>query len=371
MSKITSNEFEQNTPDEFSDPSFSKDDSSEQIPPKDVIAYNELRSCADLFKMFKKGKLLTNPDFHRDFIWSNSQQTTFIDSLIKALPIPSMCIALDKKTGERIVIDGRQRISTIMRFLGQERKTWRLSRLDDIDPAISGKTPQQIKEDDPYCFDEMKEHTLAITVLRYDRDKENHMDYVFKIFHRLNQGGARMNNQEIRNCMYGGSLNSLLRDLDQMPDWRDINHIKPNDNRRFIRQELILRFFAFLYQEKSAYKGGMTKFLNDFMRNHREDDDESLQAKEIMFKRVVSLLVSKIFNGQKPKNRTPANILYPVMVGIAKNIDALEKISPEELSNRYQRVEQGEVFTGKAGLANAEIVRKRLQEAEKVFGASR
>jgi uncharacterized protein with ParB-like and HNH nuclease domain len=38
------------------------------------------------------------------------QQTRFIDSLMKQLPIPSMCISLDYKTDKRYIIDGLQRI---------------------------------------------------------------------------------------------------------------------------------------------------------------------------------------------------------------------------------------------------------------------
>ena len=36
------------------DVSFNNNDSSNQQPPEDVIAYNELRSCADLVKMYGK-----------------------------------------------------------------------------------------------------------------------------------------------------------------------------------------------------------------------------------------------------------------------------------------------------------------------------
>src|SRR5688500_9995803 len=111
---------------------FNEDDSAE-LPPLDIVAYNELRSCADLFRMHQQRILQVQPEFQRDVVWKGPDQTRFIDSLIKQLPIPSMCFALDHKAQRWIVIDGLQRISTIVKFL--EGGSWRLAALDDVDPA--------------------------------------------------------------------------------------------------------------------------------------------------------------------------------------------------------------------------------------------
>ena len=73
------------------------EDDSAEIPPTDIVAYNELRSCADLHRMYEQGILEIQPDFQRDIVWKGPDQTRFIDSLIKQLPIPSMCFALDHK----------------------------------------------------------------------------------------------------------------------------------------------------------------------------------------------------------------------------------------------------------------------------------
>ena len=73
---------------------FEEDDSTE-IPPADIVAYNELRSCADLFRMYKDGILEIRPIFQREIVWTAPAQTRFIDSLVKQLPIPSMCFSLD------------------------------------------------------------------------------------------------------------------------------------------------------------------------------------------------------------------------------------------------------------------------------------
>ncbi|HGY1053854.1 TPA: DUF262 domain-containing protein [Aeromonas salmonicida subsp. pectinolytica] len=105
------------------------EDESDQQPPSDIVAYNELRSCADLFRMYDNGILEISPDFQRDSVWKAAGQTRFIDSLIKQLPIPSMCFSLDYKTQKWQVIDGLQRMSAIIKFL-DNKKDWRLSDLN-------------------------------------------------------------------------------------------------------------------------------------------------------------------------------------------------------------------------------------------------
>lgn len=55
-------------PEELEDPGFTEDDHDEN-PPNDIVSYNELRSCADLFRMHDEGILKINPDFQRDVVW--------------------------------------------------------------------------------------------------------------------------------------------------------------------------------------------------------------------------------------------------------------------------------------------------------------
>ena len=59
------------------------------VPPPDIVAFTEQRSCADIFRMYEKNQLDINSDFQRGEVWTNRAQTLFIDSLMKQLPIPS------------------------------------------------------------------------------------------------------------------------------------------------------------------------------------------------------------------------------------------------------------------------------------------
>src|SRR3954463_15998728 len=115
---------------------FTDDDNSD-LPPSDIVAYNELRSCADLFRMHTQGSLIIQPEFQREIVWKGPAQTRFIDSLIKQLPIPSLCFSMDYKTLRWQVIDGLQRIASIIRFLSGD-PNWTLSRLEDINPELVG-----------------------------------------------------------------------------------------------------------------------------------------------------------------------------------------------------------------------------------------
>lgn len=226
------------TPEEMKDSDFTEDDSNE-VPPIDIVAFNELRSCADLFRLYKEKVLDIDPDFQREFVWQPAAQTRFIDSLTKQLPIPSMCLAFDYKKEQWIAIDGRQRLSTIIKFL--QKGDWRLSKLDDINPEIAGKSAARIgnEDGDLYRYYQRVSNTsIPINVLRCDFSNKSHMDYIFTIFHRLNSGGIKLNNQEIRNCIFQGSFNTLLEECDQSNDWRKLNRMKSELNYRRVKQEI-------------------------------------------------------------------------------------------------------------------------------------
>ena len=219
-------------------------DDYDETPPSDIVAFNELRSCADLLRMYEAEQLNIQPEFQRDVVWSNAMQTRFVDSLVKQLPIPSMCISLDYKTQERLVIDGLQRISSIIFFLST-KKEWKLSKLDDIDLKISGKTNFYIRKKYLGIIEKVENTTIPITVLRCDYSKKSHMAYLFTIFHRLNTGGNKLTNQEIRNCIYSGPFNALLRSTVNNEQFRALFSLEEDKTYRFAYEELILRFFAF------------------------------------------------------------------------------------------------------------------------------
>ena len=338
------------------------------FPPVDIIAYNEQRSCSDLVRMYQKKQLVIDPDFQRDVVWTDPQQTRFIDSLMKQLPIPSMCISLDYKTDKRYIIDGLQRINTIVKFLTTE--DWKLSKLADVDSSISGKTVEEIKTQHEELYERVENMTIPITMIRYDSSKKAHNNYIFTIFHRLNTGGVKLNNQEIRNCIYNGKFNSFLKECAQYENWLLLMDRKQQKASRFEDEELVLRFFAF-YDEYQNYKGKLTRFLNDYMYKHRLAHEDFIQDKDQLFKQTVDLIYDRIFKNEPLK--TSKVIAEGILLGVAKNLDTLVNLSNDELQDNYSRLIKSEPFLTKnlaGGIYQKDKALERINTSIKIFSST-
>lgn len=347
---------------------FESDDSPE-IPPSDIVAYNELRSCADLHRMYVNKTLKIQPEFQREIVWKATDQTRFIDSLIKQLPIPSMCFSLDYKTQEWQVIDGLQRMATIIKFLSGE--SWTLSKLDDISPQIAGQPVSKLRDERSELhsyYTRVENLTLPITVLRCDLSKTSHTNYLFTIFHRLNTGGMQLNNQEIRNCIFSGPFNDLLKELNGNPEWMKINRMKDNVGYRFRKIELILRFFAF-YDTYSKYNGKLSKYLNDYMKENQHADSKFIEEKKMLFTRTIDTVYRKVFGG-KISQSSSVTVLEALLIGVSFNLNYLDKRSPTQVSTLFKEMLEHEEFSEQKlseGLSQKERVLGRLDAAKRVF----
>lgn len=340
-----------------------------QNPPPDIVVYNELRSCADLYRLYAKGQLEIQPDFQREVVWKGTDKTRFIDSLMKQLPIPSMCFGYDNGTAKWIVIDGLQRMSSIVEFLNPDT-TWRLSKVPDVDKDIAGAPVQNLRaENSPmhHLYERVENITIPITVLRCNFSSESHMEYLFKIFHRLNAGGIKLTNQEIRNCIYSGPFNDLLIELDKSEIWTNIKKMIGGRKDRFRSAELILRFFAFS-GDLSAYKGNLTRFLNEYMMQHRKDTPRQINKQRKLFEEVTGILNDKFLDSLERIGFSQAEAL---LVAIGKNIASLHDAPPRVIRTRlakFQKIELLQTAALSADLSRTESVQTRIKQAIEALG---
>lgn len=341
-------------------------DESDETPPSDIVAFNELRSCADLHRLYDARQLEVKPEYQRDVVWSSSSQTRFIDSLAKQLPIPSMCISLDYKTDKRQVVDGLQRMSSIIRFLSDDQ--WRLSNLDDIDKKIANKTVEYIKRELPNIYSRVENTTIPVTVLRCDLSKRSHQEYLFTIFHRLNTGGLKLTNQEIRNCIFTGDFNNMLKEIVSTDTYRNLMSIDDSKKYRFSNEELVLRIISFA-DDHADYKGPLSKYLNSTMSRFKNAEAKSLGAVKTRFIEVMEYTYKTILN-EEPFPRLSKATVEAIFVGVMRNYGDLQRQPAKAVREKYLALRRDPLFSVEAlkeGLAATESVKSRLDRAVAIF----
>lgn len=341
---------------------------SEPVPPIDIVSYNELRSCADLYRLFDTGKLEIQPDFQREVVWKPNEQTRFIDSLVKQLPIPSMCFGLDYKTQKWKVIDGLQRMSSITSFLSSS--PWKLRSLEDIHPLLRGARNLDLEagtEEQQRLYNTVQDVSIPITVLRCDYTQQSHMDYLFTIFHRLNSGGVRLNNQEIRNCIYSGTFNDALKEFDRKDQsWLHIKKRIWGSPNRFRSVELLLRALAFS-EKLDDYDGNLSRYLNMFMHDRVNLPEDQIRKLNQSLAEMSNVAVHAI--GRDSFSKISMTFIEATLVGILYNLDFAKDLTKDQLKERFQMMMSEPTFSeaAKYAIASETNVKKRMRTAMMVF----
>lgn len=260
------------------------------------------------------------PRFQRSFIWSLPESSKFIESLLLGLPVPGIFLAQEADSGRLMVIDGQQRLKTLLFFYDgvfdpkPEDTTQRVFRLTDIEQEdFLGLTYETLAEKDRINLDNSVMHA---TVVRQDAPPDNDTS-IYHIFERLNSGGRRLYPQEMRCAIYHGSLIDTIQLLNDQQSWRKIFG-KPSS--RLKDQELILRFLA-MYFDWGKYTRPLSEFLNKFVGAHRNPDQPFLNEVSEIFTETIDLLWdalgSKAF---RPVRALNAAVFDSVAVGLAQKI---------------------------------------------------
>jgi hypothetical protein len=191
------------------------------------------------------------------------------------IPIPP-CYFSQNEEFELDVIDGQQRIYSIFRFVQNE---FALSGLEVI-PEINGN---RFHELDRRLQRQIVTHTLRAVIIT----NESHPEIQFDVFERLNTNTMPLNAQELRNCMFRGSLNDLLGELTEDRHWLSILGRKEPD-KRLRDEELILRFFAFYVKGLLSYRTPQKHWLNELAKEGRNYSAERIDQLRAAWKQTIA-----------------------------------------------------------------------------------
>jgi len=265
------------------------------------------RSVRDIVADFQSAKIVI-PRYQRTFVWDLEKQNRFIESVFMDIPVPPLFF-LEKFDEEKEImsfeiIDGVQRLTTIVNFINGFLKLSNLGNLPDLNQSTFQTLPPIISS----LFDERHLTTIIIE----DSTLE---EIQFEVFGRLNMGSVSLNAQELRNCMYQGEFNDFLGSCSKHSTYRQLLEVFPKlkspkdgkpDKNRMSDVEMVLRFFTlydFYKKETNQYPESRADILNDYMRQRRANN-LSLSSEddlEILLDKVVKM-VKMTFNNNQFKN---------------------------------------------------------------------
>ena len=357
-----------------------------------VITENGSIKLPLLNGMFKTNNYILQPNYQRRITWNNKKRSKLIESFIMNIPVPPVFL-YETDFGVYQVMDGLQRISTIIDFFDNSFKLEGLLEWNELNGRFYHELPQKIKEG-------IERRQLSVITLLKESAKNTEQEANMKkmVFERLNTGGVKLEQQEVRNALYPGPFNDLCLELSKNDIFRKLwgievsnvaiasqlgnseYELEDNDtesddvaveldgtnignisnNKLFVRMydvELVLRFFAMRNIEN--YNMQLSKFLDLYLENANKLSANNLEMLETKFltsmEKVNSLFGDKAFckyvqSGDRWGWTKPQKMIFDSLMLAIESIDIdIENISIDHnieiLKGMYR--EQGSCFNGK------------------------
>lgn len=149
----------------------------------------------DLYGWEKSKKLVTGPYFQRYSVWKDGDRQEFIDTIVKGFPIPSIFICEGEMNLETLqntyyVLDGRQRLESIFKFMNNEFK-------------YNGEFFKDFNDNLKKIFLNYSIPIIQIYFSNKDGDNKDEIkDTINEIFTRLNKNSYNLNKIEKQTSQY-------------------------------------------------------------------------------------------------------------------------------------------------------------------------
>ncbi|MCJ2029176.1 DUF262 domain-containing protein [Methylobacterium sp. J-043] len=319
----------------------------------EAVLYSSDWTVETVISQMTNSNIEMNPRFQRRDAWSPGGKSRFIESIILGFPIPQIVLAEKKgKKGQFIVLDGKQRLLSLLQFTGRAegaRNGFRLSGLE-VRADLNRKSYTAIK-DDPNRRDDINaflNNTIRTVVIR----NWPSTNFLHIVFLRLNTGSVKLSPQELRQAMVPGPFSEFIDDtaLASVHTQRLLGRTSPDPRMRDV--ELLVRFLGFR-NYLPTYGGRMKEFLDsvcqqltDTWANSQPRVQDDLNA----FNSAVDALI-EIFGvddiARKPGSKSFNRAIFDALVFYAADSEIRNSMTahPEQIKVLYAELVRDDRFS--------------------------
>ncbi len=333
---------------------------------KEIHADGYAMSIGEVLSLYRDGDLEIHPEFQRIFRWDDRQKSSLIESILLGIPVPPIFVS-QRLDGIWDVIDGVQRLSTVLQFVGIYRDeaenlaepltllgTEYLPSLEGYRWEVTGPENRVFSEAMRRDFKRAK---LEFRIIR----KESDGNAKYDMFQRLN-AGTRLSQQEARNCllvMLNQEMYDQVATLSKNSSFRNSCQVSDQKESEAYYEELVLRFFC-----QADYKGAdselreeLGEYVTNWMRSAAEKFGTPESTIDIhLFERTFSLLAESLgddtfrrWNGSRHLGPFSIACFEFVTSGVSGNIELWESRTLDELKERVRQIWSAPVFRENSG----------------------
>lgn len=235
------------------------------------------KKVSDLYKRIKQGELVLQPDFQRKFVWNVSHRKQLIETMLQGLPFPEIYIAdtgvdLDTISSQEVVVDGQQRLTSIVQYIDGELKITDNDRIRPYD-----KLDAQTKRN----FLNYKITVRELIGVDTSTIKE--------IFRRINLTKYSLNSYEIHNAIYDGAFINTAKELLNLDAVKQLTSFEQLENGRM--QELGLMLLIMSTLERGGYFNGDSE-VETYLKKFNDEYPNKLTMEKSIKK--VAALIGKL-----------------------------------------------------------------------------
>lgn len=289
------------------------------------------------------------PDYQRKYIWSLDKRSKLIESFMINIPVPPVFL-YESSFSKYEVVDGRQRISTLLGFYNNEFSLTNLEIFTELNGLKYEELPIEFKE-------RLDRRFLSAIILLKESTSTNTRELELKqfIFERLNTGGELLEPQEIRSALYSDTdFNKLIKELRNDELFKLLFKMTEKQCDRMLDQEMILRFFAYKSANHLQLSLGTKEVLNKYMSISRNFDSKMINSMKDIFQNTIRFVYEKFgenaflrADGKKAEKMLYDSIMIASAICIEQN--GAKNIQKEYLSNKKKELleEKKEYFNGR------------------------
>lgn len=218
-----------------------------------------------------------SPKYQRRERWDVDKESGLIESFLLNIPVPPIYLAEDEY-GTYSVIDGKQRVTSINKFLNNNLKLQNLEKFRELEGYRFEDLPVPLMN-----ALKIRPYLRVVTLLRQSDNELKH-----EVFLRLNKAGVALNSQEIRNVAFRGEFNDLLFDLSANEYLnKQLKATKQSKvYREMIDVQFVLRFFT-IRETWENFPGNMDFAMDSFMTDNHRNNDSVISSLKFVYENAI------------------------------------------------------------------------------------